>query len=269
RLVLGSAANTNAWRARYPGVAVAGWFEGKLANAGERIALRDARGNTVVSVDYVPHDGWPSAADGSGYSLELIDPSGDPDAPANWKASTVFNGTPGLPAVSSPPAPIVINEIQADNRSTITNGGFVSDWIELYNPSGQPVLLAGWSLSDNGDPRKFVFTAGANIGAGNYLVFWCDTNTVAPGYHTGFYLGSRGESVFLYDPATNRVDAVAYGVQLADYSVGRLGDGSWHLCVPTPGTLNSASAVADAASVLINEWQANPLPGGDDWIELF
>src|SRR5206468_5304875 len=76
-------------------------------------------------------------------------------------------------------------------------------------------------------------------------------------------------SVFLYDPATNRVDAVAYGVQLADYSVGRLGDGSWHLCVPTPGTINSASAVADAASVVINEWQANPLPGGDDWTELF
>ena len=35
------------WAARYPGVAVAGWYGGNLNNAGERIALFDTSGRTV------------------------------------------------------------------------------------------------------------------------------------------------------------------------------------------------------------------------------
>jgi hypothetical protein len=42
RMVLASNNSTNKWKARYPGVNVAGWYGGKLSNTGERIALLDA-----------------------------------------------------------------------------------------------------------------------------------------------------------------------------------------------------------------------------------
>jgi hypothetical protein len=37
---------------------------------------------------------WPSLLDGQG-SLTLIDPAGNPDDPANWRASSQTNGSPG------------------------------------------------------------------------------------------------------------------------------------------------------------------------------
>ena len=117
-----------------------------------------------------------------------------------------------------------LNEIMAENLSTIAHGGVYPDWVELHNPGATAVNLAAWSLSDDGNPRKYVFPNNATLAAGAYLVVWCDSLTNAPGLHSGFALGRNGESVFLYDPQTNRIDAATYGLQLPDYSVGRVSD---------------------------------------------
>lgn len=105
RLVLGSNTDTNAWKAQYPGVNPAGWFAGNLNNGGERLALFDSAGNLITSVDYSDDAGWPAAADGGGRSLEILNPRGDPDAPANWQASLANKGTPGAPTPAPPPPP--------------------------------------------------------------------------------------------------------------------------------------------------------------------
>lgn len=99
RLVLSSDADTNAFKVRYPGVVIGGTYAGSLSNGGERLALRDRAGQVIVSVDYRDDRGWPAAADGGGYSLEIIDPRGDPDAAANWRVSLAPNGTPGAGAL--------------------------------------------------------------------------------------------------------------------------------------------------------------------------
>ena len=268
RLVLGSAANTNNWKLRYPGVTVGGWFGNRLANGGEQIALYDANGVKVVSVDYSDSNGWPTAADGGGASLEIIDPSGDPDDPANWRASAAVNGTPGLPPATIPPADIVLNELMADNFSAVTNSGTLPDWIELCNRGARPVDLAGWSLTDDGNARKFVFPSGTRLETGACLVVWCDSETNAPGLHTGFALDRGGETVSLYDGGLVRMDAISFGPQVADYSLGRI-DGQWQLTLPTPNAGNVAAALAPGSQLRINEWLADAPPGGSDWIELF
>jgi hypothetical protein len=268
RIVLSSDANPAAFEARYPGVEVAGRFGGGLSNGGERIALKDQNGEIIVSVDYNDSSGWPVAADGGGYSLEIVEPNGDPDDPANWRASPQAGGSPG--GISPvPPAPTVrLNEIMAENISTIANGGVYPDWVELYNPGATAVNLAAWSLSDDGNPGKFVFPINTTLAAGAYLVVWCDGLTNGPGLHTGFALGRNGESVFLYDPETNRIDAASFGLQLADYTVGRVADGAWRLSVPTPGGTNVEALLESPSNLTINEWMANPPPGADDWFEL-
>jgi hypothetical protein len=268
RIVLASDAGPSSFAARYPGVVVSGYFGGALANGGERIALADATGRTVLSVDYDDENGWPTAPDGGGYSLEIVDTDGDPDDPANWRASNSFNGTPGQVNSTPPAALLVLNEVQAENLSTTNNGGAFPDWVELYNSGASPVDLTGWSLSDGANPRRFVFASGPVLPAGGYLVVWCDTNSVAPGIHTGFALDKDGSSLFLYDPSTNRVDAVTFGPQAADYSIGRL-SGNWQLNTPTPGKANTATALAAASNLVINEWLANTVPGGSDWLELY
>ncbi len=269
RVVLGNNANTNAFVTRYPGVLVSGWFGGSLDNGGETLALLDPAGSIVLSVSYDDQNGWPTAADGSGYSLEVIDPNGDPDAATNWRASSGLNGTPGQPAAAVPSPAVVLNEIMADNLASVTNGATHPDWIELFNSGAVATNIGGWSLSDDGNARKFVFPTNTVIPAGGFLVVWCDATTnTTPGLHTGFALGRGGDDVFLFDAATNRVDAIAFGAQITDLTIGRL-NGAWTLATPTPGATNVAAVIAAPSALSINEWLANAAAGGSDWIELF
>ena len=100
-VVLANNANPAAFAVRYPGVSVFGWYGGKLNNGGERIAIHKTTGEIVLSVDYSNAGGWPKAADGAGYSLEIIDPNGDPDAPSNWRGGLPTTARRG-PAPSTP-----------------------------------------------------------------------------------------------------------------------------------------------------------------------
>ncbi len=267
RIVLGNNAATNAFIIRYPGVPVAGWFGGALANVGETIAIRDTLGRTVFSVSYDDNFPWPTAPDGGGYSLEVIDPNGDPDDPANWRASNGINGTPSQPNSPAPTPAIVLNEVMADNSSAVNHEGTYPDWIELYNASGGPVNLTSWSLSDDSNPRKFVFPNGTTLAAGSYLVVWCDTNMTS-GLHTGFGLGRNGDTVSVYDASTNRIDSISFGPQVPNLTIGRVG-GDWVLTTPTTNAANVAAVLGSATNIFINEWLADSPPGSDDWVELF
>jgi hypothetical protein len=80
---------------RYPGITVGGVYEGRLANGGERVTLKDSKNRVVLAVEYDDENGWPLSPDGRGDSLVLIDFAGDPDNPKIWRASTNPYGSPG------------------------------------------------------------------------------------------------------------------------------------------------------------------------------
>lgn len=169
-------------------------------------------------------------------------------------------------------AQIILNEILADNRSAVANGGDHPDYIELHNPSAVPVDISGWSLTDDSLlPRKFVFVAGTSVPANGFLVVWADLNMSAPGLHTGFGLGAKGDLVRLYaaDGATVR-DEISFGMQVADLSLGRVPDGSgtWMLNQPSAGLANTAAPTGDAGQLRLNEWLSKASVG-EDWLEVF
>ena len=268
-ILLVNDANADAFRVRYPGTVINGFYEGNLSNRGERLALIDRNGETVISVDYNDGGNWPSEADGDGYSLVLSNQDGDPDAPANWRLSSAKGGTPGRSSSHSPEPLVLINEILAENISTIKNGAIFSDYIELKNVADTDVYLQNWSLSDNPNkPRKFNFPAGVVIKANSYLTIWMNDNYEASGLHAGFAMDKDGDSIALFNPAGERIDVVNFGLQLADYSIGRHEDG-WKLNHPTPGKTNSNASLADLKKLRINEFVAAAPPGGNDWIELY
>jgi hypothetical protein len=69
------------------GVSSYGPWTGKLSNDGERIVLSDAAGNKVDEVNYGSAFPWPTAANGDGASMELLNPYLDNDLGGSWRPS--------------------------------------------------------------------------------------------------------------------------------------------------------------------------------------
>jgi hypothetical protein len=88
--------DTVLFRNRY-GFNAFGQFSKKLSNEGEILILKNRYNQTVDSVFYSDTIPWPVAADGEGYSLELINPLSDNSVYNNWKESDMMNGTPFEP----------------------------------------------------------------------------------------------------------------------------------------------------------------------------
>ncbi|MEO1447875.1 MAG: lamin tail domain-containing protein [Bacteroidota bacterium] len=70
-------------------------FGGGLSNGGETVRLESGDGTVIDEVPYDDGSGWPTAADGNGPSLELLDPASDNSNPASWTTSLIDGGTPG------------------------------------------------------------------------------------------------------------------------------------------------------------------------------
>src|SRR5204863_6146476 len=128
--------------------------------------------------------------------------------------------------------------------------------------------------ADVGNPRRWVFPPGTTLAPRQYLIvrFAPDappsTNS-SPVLNTGFGLDGNGDQVLIFDSPAGRgalIDSISFGLQVSDYSIGRVP--SWNLSLPTPGSANIAAQLASASAVRVNEWMAIP-NSGDDWFELF
>jgi hypothetical protein len=61
----------------------------------DQVRLYTPDGQMVDSVSYDNNTPWPNGADGSGYTIILLDPAIDHTLPANWSRSGQFGGSPG------------------------------------------------------------------------------------------------------------------------------------------------------------------------------
>jgi hypothetical protein len=192
----------------------------------------------------------------------FTDSNGHP-SPESVETSFVFGGS-GLAGG------VLLNEVLAENHRSVTNGGQSPDYVELVNPTDQAQDLTAFSLTDSPlEPGKYFFPAGSSLPAHGYLVVWADDATNAPGLHTGFAINKDGQTVALFAATTNGyalADSVSLGLQIPDFSVGRVG-GAWMLTVPTPNAGNVAADLGSPASLKVNEWMATT-SGGPDWFEL-
>jgi hypothetical protein len=119
-----------AFAAAYGGfVAVVGEFSGQLKNRGETLTLvqpgaTPAEDRVVDQVTYDRAAPWPAAADGTGASLQLIDPAQDNDRVGNWAA-----------VETNPPPPA------AQWRYVSTTGNASANTLYLYLTSSGEVYL--------------------------------------------------------------------------------------------------------------------------------
>lgn len=144
---------------------------------------------------------------------------------------------------SAQPAGLHISEFMASNDTTHPDNADLddySDWIELHNPTANPVPLAQYYLTDDlTAPTKWAFPANSVIPANGFLVVRADDGNAGPGdvrfrefspwdpftnifHHTNFKLSSSGESIGLnrFDGEIQSVDLISPGANWSYFDKG-------------------------------------------------
>lgn len=98
-----------------------------------------------------------------------------------WSDASPWDFEHWMPAAAKPP--VVVTEIQAKNSGTLrTPRGDTPDWIEVHNPSTEPVNLTGWKLIHYQGREFFEDRLGAHmkpgspglvLAPGEYRVLFC------------------------------------------------------------------------------------------------
>ena len=283
------------------GILVYDVFPGSLDNGGESLRLvrpgvtpdLDVRISDVRYDDRLP---WPVEADGTGASLQLIDPSVDAYRVANWAvapAGSARLSTPGSANTvrqSLTAFPFVwLNEVQPNNVSGPSdNTGEREPWIELYNSGATAADLSGLYLTDSyTNLTQWAFPAGTTLEAKSFLRVWMDGEIAesAPGHlHAGFRLNGTKGSIALVrlqgSPAAPAViDYVDYDQVPPNRSMGSIPDGEPRsrrsLYFATPEAPNNPAF--PQIQVTVNEFMAentstikDPADGKfSDWFELY
>jgi hypothetical protein len=258
------------FEARYgTDIKIAGQYSGSLNNAGERIELEDAIGNTIHNFRY--RDGWRSITDGDGFSLTIID-AANPDPNSwgqkdSWRPSVFVGGSPGSDdsGVFPLPGTVVINEVLAHSH------GGAPDWIELYNSHYATINVSGWFLSDSSDNLlKYEIPNGTRIGPRDYLVLYEDLNfgnPDDPGCHEPFALSENGERLFLsvaYDGVLAGYRSTEdFGASETGVSLGRhykASTNNYNFVAMNENTPGSANAYPKVGPIVISEIMYHP-----DW----
>ncbi len=201
----------------------------------------------------------------------------------------VFGPFGALPVFAAGPGAVVINEVAWAGSADSAN----DEWIELFNTTGVAVDLSGWTIID--DNGASVYALGGTIAPYGYFVIEDSAAAVNPesaGMIVNLSLANTGDSLVLYDGATQAIDAVNstggmwFAGSSATYSsmerINAAGSGddaaNWvngsgagsaataslgSLIIGTPGMLNSAStAPVLGTNVLMNISDSTPDVGG-------
>ncbi len=139
------------FKSQYEGnILVGGQYSGGLNGSGERISLLDATGKLIDVVEYSDTGAWPAAADGTGFTLSLINPNLDNSLATSWSVSAQLNGTPGR----------ANDAVTQQNTVKILAAGATGQEIISLEIAGQ--VVATYSLADFGgkpgdlDARNFI-----------------------------------------------------------------------------------------------------------------
>ena len=141
-----------------------------------------------------------------------------------------------------------VNEFMALNTLFPSPQGTPQDWIEIYNPSSNPVNIGGWYMTDNlNAPTKHRIPSNrpdsTTIPAGGFMLLWADDSPSNGVRHLAFALSRNGEAIGLFGPdGLTPVDTLSFGYQYSDTSYGRAVDGTGNFIfflVSSPGASNS------------------------------
>jgi len=177
---------------------------------------------------------------------------------AVWWPSEPTPGAANKPLSTGDTAQLRINEWMADP-------GKGDDWFELFNPTGQPVALGGFYLSDNpANSTLHRLPANSFIGGGffGFQKIIADAQASRGVDHVSFKLRASGEGIALRDAEGRLIDEVTFARQSEAVSEGRFPDGAGTIArfpiLDTPGAPNRLDSNLNG---LPDDWEsAHGLP---------
>ena len=220
------------------------------------VACAPAGGSAVLDGK---HQGPP--VDSGGQDREDTD-GGSADGGSTDGGGADGGSTDGADTGPPPPPGLRINELMASNTGVWLDPlGQPSDWVELLNPTAEPVDLTGWTLTDDWrEPARGPLPAGLVLEPGGRVVLWLDGLGEAPG-HLPLRLSGSGEVVFLFDPAGQEVDELGFGAQRNDEAWARIPDGDGPGVAMPLGTPGAENRVLERTLVEV-------VPAGSTWAYL-
>ena len=234
----------------------------------ETLYLLDPDGNPQDAVT------CPELRDGVSYALQE---NGD-FAESVWISPGLPNDSAGYEAWSegdSRSGKLLISEVMVSNEAHPDEIGRLNDWVELVNASDETLDLSEYVLSEDpflpedgvpealpadGEgtpeenrtaqpaasgrtegPRCWAFPAGS-LAPGERVVVFCDGDSPAAAYNTGFSLNAVAESLFVLTAQGGLEDYVFLHEIPIEGSMGRLPgkNGFFYFTEPTPGNANAA-----------------------------
>ena len=257
-----------AFRERYgSGPRVLGVYTNdSLANDGDRLILEGGLREPIL--DFTYDDKWYPITDGRGFSLQIVNDAATTDTwglKPSWRPSGVLNGTPS----AADPGASTIAAIYVNEALTHTDPS-PGDAIELYNPTGSPVNIGGWLLTDDfNTPRKFIIPNGTTVPANGYTVFYqsnsfgLDANSF--GGTNGFALSSKGEDVYVFSAdglgnLTGWANGYSFGPQANGATFGRhvISTGEELFVTQSTPTLGAANSGPKVGPIVISEINYHP-----------
>ena len=225
------------------------WMDGEPEEGGHHVGLVPEPSNQtfkLIGPDGVVADAYPVSVSFANVSWgRQVDGASTSD----WFDIPTPRVTNSLVVVQ--PDPVVINECQSSNLTGLQDGlGEFDDWVEIHNPTNNPVDVAGYFLTDRlNDPMKWQFPldegSATVIEPQGYLVLWADEDGAQGWNHMNFKLNGQGEALVLRSPDGFTIaDSVHFGASAPDNSYARLPNGSGPFAwteEPTPGTCNDCS----------------------------
>ncbi len=168
--------------------------------------------------------------------------------------SGAANLGPRAPAAG--PATLRLSEIMADPEESGRDSAY--EWVELFNAGSDPVDLKGWKLADSKSddvlpaavvpPRGFVVVAGRSATfPAEVLVARVTDGELGSGLNNG------GETVRLFAPTGEEVDAISFGSDTTLFDP----------APPAPGAGQTLGALSPSADPSADNWAVTdrPTPG--------
>ncbi len=143
-----------------------------------------------------------------------------------------------------------INEIVSSNFISYFDpvSSDYPDWIEIYNPNEEEVILEGYYLSDNKNylnKHRIITQSESKVAGKGFKLFFASGVTTRRFSHLNFSLSSAGESIYLVGKnGKTIIDSLTFGQIDTDVSYGRVTDGgeAWTIFPKsTPGATNTLS----------------------------
>jgi hypothetical protein len=279
-------------------IPIAGVYSGSLDNGGETLQLIQpgASPDLDAVIDEVTYDDdlpWPTAADGFGPSLQLIDSTQDNNRVANWAAVTT-NATASPPqwqyvtATGTAGDPRLYLYLQAagdvyiDDLKVVAGGTPEVGANFAVNGDFESALSTGWTTTANTVNSAISATTRHSGNGGLHLV--CEAGGTTQGNSlwqsvAGVSAGSQYTLSFWYLPNTNGGTlTVRFSGNWITTSQNTLWQAGGSNTQYTPGAANSTTGMTleTLPLVWLNEVQPNNLTGlqdrmgdRDPWVELY